>query len=153
MQNPMELGCWILTVLFRKENSILGLDLSTKTKIRSISCWLYYYFTPSRDFHTSVSCWSSTRVWATASLLRSPGFFSIFWPISTMLYFLFSSPPVLLSILRSLYRKSQLKLVFESPSCSIVFFLSNLKRSRFLSFSSISFSFTIRQVLFFVDYF
>ena len=36
-------------------------------------------------FHTGVSWWSFTVVWITASFLRSPGLFSVFWPISTML--------------------------------------------------------------------
>ena len=54
----------------------------------------------------SVSSWFLTGVWVTASLLKFPGLFSVFWPISTMLYFeqspsvpLFPSPPVLVSIL------------------------------------------------------
>ena len=37
-----------------------------------------------RAFHISVSWWSFTRVWVTASLLKSPGLFSVFWPISIM---------------------------------------------------------------------
>ena len=31
-----------------------------------------------RDFHISASWWSSTGVWVTASLLKTPGFFSVF---------------------------------------------------------------------------
>ena len=42
-------------------------------------------FTPFRVFHTSVSRWFLTGVWVTASLLKSPGLFSVFWPISTIL--------------------------------------------------------------------
>ena len=34
-----------------------------------------------------VSWWSLTGVWVTASLLKSPGLFSIFWPFSIMLSF------------------------------------------------------------------
>ena len=34
---------------------------------------------------TPVRWWSSTWVWVTASLLRSPGLFSVFWPIPIML--------------------------------------------------------------------
>ena len=33
-------------------------------------------------FHISVSWWSFTRVWETASHLKSPGLSSVFWPIS-----------------------------------------------------------------------
>ena len=43
----------------------------------------YYYFTYLGDFHTSVSRWFSTGVWVTTSLLKSPGLFSVFWPISS----------------------------------------------------------------------
>ena len=38
-----------------------------------------------RVFHFSVSWWSFTGVWVTASLLKSPGLFSVFCPFSTML--------------------------------------------------------------------
>ena len=39
----------------------------------------YYYFCYSfRVFHNSVSWWSFTGVWTTASLLKSPGLFSVF---------------------------------------------------------------------------
>ena len=37
-----------------------------------------------RDFHISVSWWSFTKDWVTANLLKSPGFFSVFWAISIM---------------------------------------------------------------------
>ena len=33
-------------------------------------------------FHTSVRWGFSTRIWETASLFKSPGLFSVFWPIS-----------------------------------------------------------------------
>ena len=35
--------------------------------------------------HTTNSYWSFTGVWVTASLLTSPGLFSVFWPILTMM--------------------------------------------------------------------
>ena len=38
-------------------------------------------------FHISVSWWSFTRVWVTASLLKSPGLFSVFRSFSIMLLF------------------------------------------------------------------
>ena len=47
----------------------------------------YYHFTLLRIFHTSVSRWFPTGVWETESLLKSPGLFSVFWPISIMLSF------------------------------------------------------------------
>ncbi len=40
-----------------------------------------------RVFHISVSWWFFTGVWVTASLLRSPGLVSGFWPFSSMLSF------------------------------------------------------------------
>ena len=49
--------------------------------------YYYYYNNTFWVFHTSMSWWSFTEVWATASLLRSPGLFSVFWPILEMLKF------------------------------------------------------------------
>ena len=37
-----------------------------------------------RVFHIGVSWWSFTEVWVTASILKSPGLFSVFWPTSVM---------------------------------------------------------------------
>ena len=58
------------------------------------------------DFHISVNSWSFTGVWVTASLLKSPELFSVFWPFSMVLLFGWSplvrqlpSPPVPLVIL------------------------------------------------------
>ena len=56
----------------------------------------YYYFTPIRVFHTSISRWFLIGVLATATLLKSPGFSSVFWPITIMLLFGWS-PLILLS--------------------------------------------------------
>ena len=38
-----------------------------------------------RVFHISINWWFFTGVWVTASLLKSPGLFSVFWPFSVML--------------------------------------------------------------------
>ena len=38
-----------------------------------------------RVFHISFSWWFFTGVWVTASHLKPPGFFSVFWPFLTML--------------------------------------------------------------------
>ena len=48
-------------------------------------------------FHISTSWWSFTGDWETASLLKSPGLFSVFWPFSIML--LFGWSPLILSVL------------------------------------------------------
>ena len=45
-------------------------------------CLYYYYYYSLRVFHINVRWWSFTEVWMTASLLKSPGLFSVFWPIS-----------------------------------------------------------------------
>ena len=37
-----------------------------------------------RVFHISISWWFFTEVWVTASLLKSPGIVSVFWPSSAM---------------------------------------------------------------------
>ena len=47
--------------------------------------YYYYYYLFIRVFHTSVSWWYFTRDWVTASLLKSPGLFSVFWAFSIML--------------------------------------------------------------------
>ena len=49
--------------------------------------YYYYYYSLIRAFHISVSRWFFTGVWVTASLLKSPGLFPVFWPFSIMLSF------------------------------------------------------------------
>ena len=96
---------------------------------------------------------------------KSPGLFSVFCPILTVLsfgwsslVFLFPILPVSLPVLWWLYQADQLQLVSPSLSCSIVFF-SFLARSRhFYFFPSFNFTLwsawmaksTIRQVLCFL---
>ena len=76
---------------------------------------LLLLFTAFRVFHTSVSRWFLTGVWVTASLLKSLGPSSVFWPILIMLLFGWSPPvfsfpslPVLVPILLWLYQVHQL---------------------------------------------
>ena len=109
-------------------------------------------------------------VWATASLLKSPGLFLEFWPISTMLQFgwsplvlLFPSPPMRVKSVGDCTKRANYNCYhrhfFFHCLCSIVFFHS-LAKSRYLSLFSLSFSFTlcsagtakstIRQILFFL---
>ena len=78
---------------------------------KNIRISFYDYFTPLGVFHTSISWWSLTGIWVTASLLKSPRLFSVFWPILIELSFgwsplVFSLPifPVPLPILRWLHR-------------------------------------------------
>ena len=49
--------------------------------------YYYYYYLLIRVFHISISWWSFTGDWVTASLLKSPGLFSVFWPSSIVLLF------------------------------------------------------------------
>ena len=46
-----------------------------------------YYYLLIRVLHISVTWWSFTWDWVTASLLKSSGLFSVFWPFSIMLLF------------------------------------------------------------------
>ena len=48
--------------------------------VSSINLFLYYYYIILRVFHTNVSWWFFTAVWVRASLPKSPGIFSVFWP-------------------------------------------------------------------------
>ena len=64
-------------------------------------CYYYYNYLLIIVFHISFTWWSFTGVWVTASLIMSPGLFSVFWPFSIMLQFgwsplvlQMSSPPV-----------------------------------------------------------
>ena len=63
--------------------------------------YYYYYYSLIRAFHTSFSRWFFTGAWVTASLLKSPGLFSVFWLFLIMLSFgwsplvrLLPTPPV-----------------------------------------------------------
>ena len=56
----------------------------TKSKSDEIIIIIIYSF---RVFHISVSWWFFTEVGETASLLKSPGLFLVFWPFSIMLSF------------------------------------------------------------------
>ena len=65
--------------------------LINKQFITKRSWSYYYYYSLIRVFHISVSWWYFTEDWVTASLLKSPGVFSVFWPFSIMLLFGWSS--------------------------------------------------------------
>ena len=100
-------------------------------------------------FH--VSWWFFTEVWVTASLLKSLGFFSVFWPISTMLLFGWSSLmlsvsnlSVLISTIWWLYQEHPCFLYFSkafwlsgkvavlvSVLCSVIFTLQTAKTPKF----------------------
>ena len=76
----------------------------------------------------STSWWLITWVWVTGSLFKSTGLFSVFRPISIMLWFgwaqlilLFVRLPVAVPILWWLYQEHQIQLVSSSLSCSTIF--------------------------------
>ena len=103
-------------------------------------CHYYYLFSFKSFFYTSV--------WVTTSLLKSPGFFSVFWLISIMqkfewspLFLLFPSPLVPLLILWCLPRAPiTIGIIF-----TFIFhrFFNPQARSRYLSLFSNSFNFTL----------
>ena len=95
----------------------------------------------SRVFHISISWWFFTGVWVTASLLKSPGLISVFWPSSAML-----SP----TSKSSRPFNNPLVIVPNAPITigTIVTFMfhsffNSLARSRYLSFFSHSFRFIL----------
>ena len=56
------------------------------TLFNILSSLFYLHYSDSlRVFPIRLSWWSFTRVWVTASLLKSLGFFSVFWPISVII--------------------------------------------------------------------
>ena len=99
------------------------------------------YVTPFRVFHTTLSRWFLTGVWVIASLLKSPGLFSVFSRISIMLLFgwsplvfLFPSPPAFVPTLWWLHQEHQLQLVSPSLSCSILFSVAKQGPGTYSSF-------------------
>ena len=62
-----------------------------QSSIRQVLIY-YYYYSLIRAFHISVSRWFFTGAWVTASLLKSPGLFLVFWSFSIMLSFGWSPP-------------------------------------------------------------
>ena len=65
-------------------NFILWLAGTAKSTFMQVLL-LLFFFSLLRVFHTIVSWWFFTEIWVTASPLKSPGIFSVFWPILVML--------------------------------------------------------------------
>ena len=121
-----------------------------------------YYSTPLRISHTSISWWFITAVFVTASLLKSQGLFSVFWPILIMLLFgwfqldlFFPSPNPFINPLGTLSSAP----ITTGTTVNFMFhnFFSSLPRSQYFSFFSLSFSFILwpagsAKLTFFVDY-
>ena len=85
---------------------------------------LIYYYYALRVFPTSVSWWFSPGVWVTASLLKSPGLVSGFWPFLAVLSFRYSLPvrqlPSLPGLLIILTHQSQLAQSLLSSSTAFI---------------------------------
>ena len=85
MQNSIPISLlYILTAIISNSFSFLANRLMSTLHIRWLVLLLLLLI---RVFHISVSWWSFTGDWVTASLLKSPGLFSVFWPFSIMLLF------------------------------------------------------------------
>ena len=124
---------------------------------------LYYYFSILiRVFHISVSWWFFAGVWVTASLLKSPGLFSVFWPFLIMLSFGWS--PLVRQPLRPFcnpWVTVQNAPITIGIIVTFMFhsFFNFLARSSYLSFFLHSFSFflwsagTAKSTIFVVDYY
>ena len=98
-------------------------------------------------FHISVSWWSFTGDWVTASLLKSPGLFSVFWPFSIMLLFGWSPLGRQLLNLPGIFNNPLVTMPKAPITISIIVtfmfqsFFNSLARSRYLYLFSHSFSF------------
>ena len=92
--------CWSLeeTCCHSKSNEKPSADAGVKTSTTTTTTTTtnnnnnnndnnYYYYLLIRIFHICISWWSFTGDWVTASLLKFPGLFSVFWPFSIMLLF------------------------------------------------------------------
>ena len=81
--------CWVLTIF--GFNIIIMIITNNNNDNNNNSYYYYYYYyyyyTFIRAFYISVSRWFFIGVWVTASLLKSPGLFLVFWPFSIMLSF------------------------------------------------------------------
>ena len=122
---------WKIAALFR---GLQNWSFIIWCTLISYSGYDYHHFTLLRIFHTCISWSFPTEVRVTASLLKSPGLFSVWRPILIIpsfgcspLVLFYPYPPVSLSILWLLYQAHQLQLVSPSFSCSIVFFQISCK--------------------------
>ena len=78
---PITIGI-IVTCMFHGFFNSLARSRYLSFFSHSFSYYCYYYFYSLRVFHISISWWSFAGVWVTASFLKSPGLFSVFWLIS-----------------------------------------------------------------------
>ena len=109
--------------------------------------FLTILFYSLESFHISISWWSSTGVWVTASPLKYPGLFSVYNPVVRMVstfplisksFSAFTKP---LRIVSSVLITIGITVTFVFQS-----FFYSLARSRYLSLFSLSFNFTMWSV-------
>ena len=110
----------------------------------------HYYFSILRVFHTYVSWLLFTGVWVTTSLLKFPGLFSVFWPISNSVVVLMVPTHPLISKSTSSCTNTLVTLPREQIIIMIVTFMfhsffNSLAKSRYLSLFSHSFNFTLQS--------
>ena len=87
--------------------------------------FIYYYYYHYYHLDIPWKFFTPALVWVSASLLRSPRFFKVFWPILTMSgwFWFFWFPILLVSFpyIRRPFQVHQLQLVSPSPSCFTAF--------------------------------
>ena len=82
--------CMVFSINFKTSADTLCIHGKSISRFVGPYCmllWSYYYNSLIRAFHISVRRWSFTGVWVTASLLKCPGLFLVFWPFLIMLSF------------------------------------------------------------------
>ena len=78
---------WCYFVMLLREFQFFSWGSFFLVVSRSFRYYTYcYYLTTCKFFQTSDCYWSFTGVCVTASLLGSPGLFSVFWAITAMLW-------------------------------------------------------------------
>ena len=86
---PFTIGITVTFMFYGFFNSLarffrfLSILLSAQPGQQSPPFVLFYSL---QDFYTSVSSWTFTGVWVTASPFKSPGLFSVFWPTLKILW-------------------------------------------------------------------
>ena len=73
-----------ILVISYQSISLISSSSSSSSSSSYYYYYYYYYYYSFRVFHISVSWWFFPGVWVTASLLKSPGLFSIFYPFLIM---------------------------------------------------------------------
>ena len=120
-------------------------------RFREISSFVWFLSLFTRwEFFTSALAWRSfTWVWVT-TLVKFPGLFSVFGPISIMQWFewsplvqLFPAPSPFINPLVTVSRATITICIMVTFVFHSLFFFNSLARSSYLYFSSLTFNFTM----------